>query len=123
MAGEFRLSCFSDVSDCADKVSHIVTDKFTKKFPANRFQIAVIAEFQKYSDGGGVGYAIAGVTTIPKDKSTIIPKNRYASTTRIVNSNISAYDVTKETEELLRRAVENLMADCDRSPSCDVYIP
>jgi len=63
-AGEFRVSCFSSLSDCASKVTDLVTDKFTQRFPASRFKIAVVAEFQQYSDGGGVGYAVAGVSPV-----------------------------------------------------------
>lgn len=122
-AGEFRVSCFSSLSDCASKVTDLVTDKFTQRFPASRFKIAVVAEFQQYSDGGGVGYAVAGVSPVLKDNTTLFPIRRFASTVRIKDRTMSPYDVTKETEELLRRAVEQLMAACDSSPSCDVHTP
>lgn len=123
MAGEFRVHCFGPVSNCATKVNDIVTDKFSQRFPATRYQIAVVAEFQPYSNGGGVGYAVAGISPVLKDNTTQFPINRFSATTRIIDRKISPYDVTKETEELLRRAVEQLMAACDRSPSCDVYTP
>ena len=122
-AGDFRVSCFSSLSDCSTKVADLVTDKFTQRFPKSHFKIAVVAEFQRYSDGGGVGYAVAGVSPVLKDNTTQFPISRFASTVRIKDRKMSPYDVTKETEELLRSAVEQLMAACDSSPSCDVHTP
>jgi hypothetical protein len=120
-AGEFRVHCFTDLSDCASKVSDIVTDKFTNRYPVARYKIVVLSEFLPYSDGGGVGFAVAGVSPLLKDGAGQIPSRRYTSTIRIVDRSMSAFDVTKKTEELLRSAVEQLMAACERSVNCDVY--
>lgn len=120
-AGEFRVSCFSELNDCSSIVTDIITDKFIAHFPASHWKIVVIAEFQPYSDGGGVGFAIAGISPAPTP--TLAPLHRFTATTRIVDRRIGPYDRTSETRELIRRAVENLMSKCDLSQECDVYTP
>lgn len=120
-AGEFQVSCFSNLGGCSARVKNVVTDKFTRHYPASRYEIVVLAEFQPYSDGGGVGYAVAGVSPVLRDGTTQFPVRRYASTVRIVDRSMSAFDVTRETEMVMRDAVEQLMAACDRSTNCDVY--
>jgi len=120
-AGQFRVACYGDVYDCAPKVADIVTDKFIKSFPASKFTIVAIVDFQRYSAGGGVGYAVAGVSQNAKGEPTQVPLKRFSPTIRVTDGNVSPSQVTRELDELLRRAVEEMMAECERSPNCDIY--
>lgn len=123
LAGEYFCHGFGN-SGCSEHIADLVTDKFTSKFSAKKYKITVIYDFQTYSDGGGVGFAAAGVVPILEGKHSdrsLVPKLRFISTTRIDNTRrLSPYDKTNEMVELIRRSVQNLMEECDRSPSCDV---
>lgn len=125
-AGRYVLTCLSELPDCSTRLKDIVTDKFTNKFPHTDWEIVVIAEFQPYSDGGGVGYAVAGVSPSLRSGTkeyTLAPIKRYSATKRINGRNLGPYEVLDETHSLLRRAVEQLMVACETSSTCDVYTP
>lgn len=122
-AGEYICHAFGDTG-CAEHVTNVVTNKFTAKFPATKYKIVVIYDFQTYSDGGGVGFAAAGVAPHLKGQysnRSLVPTWRYNATTRIDNTRkLSPYDKTNEKIELIQRAVQNLMEECERSPNCDI---
>jgi hypothetical protein len=120
-AGEFGVECYADVNGCADVLNEVVTSKFTSKYPLSNWRIVVIAEFQRYSDGGGVGYAVAGV--VPKGSSQV-PVNRFSATLRVDNTRkVTAKDRSDFTLQVYRDAVAEMMAACDESSTCDLYIP
>ncbi|MCW7753394.1 hypothetical protein OOT00_05265 [Desulfobotulus sp. H1] len=123
LAGEFKIHCFADLGECASKIEGLVSEKFTRHYPASHFHIVVIAEFQPYGSGGGVGYALAGVSPLLEDGTTQFPIHRFATTVRINDRVMGPYDVAEETAEVMRRSVEQMMAVCDRSPDCAVHIP
>lgn len=122
-AGEYFCHGFGDAG-CSEHITNVVTEKFTAKFPAKKYKIVVIYDFHTYSDGGGVGFAAAGVAPRLEGKysdRSLVPKWRFIATTRIDNTRkLSPYDKTNEKIELIQRAVQNLMEDCERSPSCDI---
>lgn len=122
-AGVYSVNWYADVPDASALVRDIVTDRFTEKFPADDWNIVVVAEFHAYSDGGGVGYAVAGVAPKVNSPMALFPIRRYSSTTRIVNRTVGPREQREQTEDLIRRAVEQLMAACDASATCEVYNP
>jgi len=92
LAGEFKCHAFGD-SGCAHLINDVVTDKFIDKFPAKKYEIVVIYQFQIYSDGGGVGYAVAGVAPVLEGQyanGALVPKVRFVSTVRIDKTRKSA---------------------------------
>ncbi|BET27603.1 hypothetical protein EV673_1725 [Limnobacter thiooxidans] len=123
-AGEFSCSLYGNV-DCAEHIKKLVTDKFTSKFPSTKFEIVAVSEFQVYSDGGGVGYAVVGV--VPKvsesDKYgnlSLFPIRRFSATRRITGQDISPYQKTQNEIEVLQSAVEGMMEACHRDKACNV---
>ena len=120
-AGEFGVECYADINDCGAVLHEVVTSKFTSKYPFSNWRIVVIAEFQRYSDGGGVGYAVAGV--VPKGSSQV-PVNRFSTTLRVDNTRkVTAKDASDFTLRVYRDVVADMMAACDESATCDLYIP
>ena len=120
-AGEFSLQCYASINDCATIARDLVTTKFTTKYPSKRWDIVVIADFQRYSNGGGVGFAVAGVVPTGTGQA---PVRRVSATIRIDDTRkIDANGETDLTVEVLRDAVTELMAACDRSSKCDIYTP
>ncbi len=124
-AEPFFCNSYGEVN-CAKNVADLVTKKFAKRFPASTYEIVMVANFDPYSDGGGVGFAIAGVSRRLLDKSkssgpSLMPVNRFISTVRIDKGKyLGPRERTEETIQLMRRAVELLMDACEREERCDI---
>jgi hypothetical protein len=122
-AGNFHAVGLGSGVDISGNISDLVSDKFIAKFPATKYSITVIYDFHTYTDGGGVGFAVAGVTPRNQDASKgwyYAPYHRYTSTRRMTGQSINSYKKNELTIEVIRQAVELLMAECDKSPTCDV---
>jgi len=124
LAGEFSVNCSynnDNLQECANLVTDIVTDKFTAKFPATKYQIFVHSNVHSYTNGGYAAYAVAGV--VPK-RSGQFPKRAFsASNINRGNESFSRVQLAEKELETYRDAVRNLMEQCDISPTCDVYSP
>jgi hypothetical protein len=121
-AGEFRCSSFGK-NGCTQHINDIVTERFTSKYPIEKFQIVAIYDFREYSDGGGVGFAVVGVVPRIRVNSveiTQVPTRRYHATKRLVGANVGPRQQAALEIETLRTAVDNLMAECDRLKDCDL---
>jgi hypothetical protein len=121
-AGEYVCHSFGK-NGCSEHIKDIVTDRFTGKYPSDKFKIVAIYEFMAYSSGGGVGYAIAGV--VPRIRAngaeiTQIPARRFIATQRLNGKTIDARQQTTLEIETMRSAVDDLMAECDRDKNCDL---
>lgn len=121
-AGEYRCHSFGK-NGCTEHIADIVTDRFTSKYPADKFKLVAIYQFMDYSDGGGFGFAVAGVVPrIRIDGAEIaqIPARRFIATQRLNGKNIDARQRNVLEIETMRSAVDNLMAECDRDKNCDL---
>lgn len=123
-AGAYICSSYGDAG-CAEHIKDIVSDKFTKKYPSSKYEIVIVYQYDAYSDGGGVGFAVAGVSPKVTEKAkygnlSLMPINRFLATQRDTGKQVDPYEVTKFKINLLRRATRLLMEACDRQPSCDV---
>jgi hypothetical protein len=121
-AGEFVCASFGN-DGCSVHLKDIVTDRFTSKYPADKFKLVAIYEFLTYSNGGGVGFAVVGV--VPRMRVngveiTQVPKPRFTSTRRLNGNHIDARQRTVLQIETLRSAVDDLMSECDREKNCDL---
>jgi hypothetical protein len=121
-AGDFNVFCSytnENLQKCAAVVSDIVTDKFTQKFPATKFQVFVHSHMQAFTDGGYAAYAVAGV--IPKGSGEF-PDYR-VSTTNIDGTSkmFSGVQLAEIEKSNYRSAVRALMEKCEISPSCEIY--
>lgn len=126
-AGQFICHEFGSADDslCATSVSQFVTEKFTTKYPAKKYAIVVIHDYQLYSSGGGVGFAVAGVVPLltgkHADDMVLVPFRRFIATSRTDKGvSFNAYDKTDQKIKLIQQAVQSLMEACNRSPKCDV---
>lgn len=120
------MRCYFPGKKCAALITDLVSDKFTTKFPADKWQIVVIGSFTPYSNGGGVGFAVAGVSKkmdAKPDTPSFVPGGRFIATTRILDRKLSPYDEIQKIEVVVRDAVEQMMGECDLSPTCDIHRP
>lgn len=123
IAGNFQAHCFygsPNLSDCAKLIRDLVPDKFTEKFPATNWKIVVISEVHSYTNGGFAAFAVAGVS--PAGVSQI-PLNRFSATS--INGSDKRFSKTELAEQeldVVRRAVSNLMQECELNPKCDVFV-
>lgn len=123
-AGDYSVYCSyknENLPKCASVIADIVTDKFVAKFPAKRFEIFVHSNVHRYTNGGYTAYAITGV--IPMD-SYQFPLRRVSRTD--VNTTTKVFNVIDLAEKelnVIRGAAEDLMAQCEISPNCDIYQP
>ena len=122
----FSAHCFSNVPKCSDSISDIVTEKFMARFPSDKWRIVIFSEAHHYSDGTAVAFSLAGVAprTLAADGKlfTQFPANRFTRSFK-TDGSVSTREVHRLELQLLRSAVEDLMAECDRQPRCDVYTP
>lgn len=122
VAGQFSVSCSyenDNIQECAQVVSDIITDKFTAKFPATKYQIFVHSNIHSYTNGGYAAYAVTGV--IPKGSDQF--PARYFATTRTnrTDERFTTVQLAEQELENYRSAVKELMEKCEISPTCDVY--
>jgi hypothetical protein len=123
-AGEFSVACSytnENVKGCANKIADLVTDKFVAKFPAAEYQIFVHSDIHNYTDGGYAAYAVAGV--VPKGLGQF-PISKFASSNiNGTNKMFTRIQLADQELKTFRKAVSNLMEQCEISPTCDVYVP
>lgn len=127
VAGQFTTTCFSDLPTCSGLVNDLVTDKFTEAYPADAWEIVILAETHRYETGGAVSYAVVGVArrqpaNAKGDSPSLVPEYRFTSTTR---SNDDSKQVTADaartmTRDTIRSAVSDMMAACAEKPKCDL---
>ncbi|OGB30191.1 MAG: hypothetical protein A3F78_04645 [Burkholderiales bacterium RIFCSPLOWO2_12_FULL_61_40] len=124
VAGPFSMVCHFPSKNCGSEVTDIVSDRFTSRYPSSKWQIVVLAEFTPYSNGGGVGYAIAGVSrkiSSPQSATqALVPHQRFVSTSRRVGRNILASEAVEETIQLVREALEQMVVACENTSNCNV---
>jgi hypothetical protein len=121
VAGTFNTHCFGSIDDCSSKIADLITDKFIATFPSDKWTIVIVNDFHVFSDGGGAGFSVVGV--VPRQKITSVPKKRFNRITTIGGRNINAYEATKYNVEILRLAVQDMMAACDQTKNCTIYMP
>lgn len=120
-AGQFSAIGSGTGIDIAENIADLVSDKFTNRYPVSQYSIHVIYDFQTYSDGGGVGFAVAGVVPRAKSKDWVYtPIGRYVVTQRFNGKAIGPKEKFQLTVETIRLSVEHMMAECDASPKCDI---
>lgn len=123
-SGQYSCSSYGGAG-CAEHIKDIVTDKFTSKFPHSKYEIVVVYEYQTYSNGGGVGFAVAGVSPKVAESNkygalSLMPIRRFTATQRNTGDSINPYQKTQNEIGLIRDAVQLLMEACDRDANCDV---
>lgn len=123
-AGQFSCIAYGDVG-CAEHIQDIVTDKFATKYPSKKYAIVTVYDFQQYSDGGGVGFAIVGV--VPKkpkseknSELSYMPIRRWTVTQRNTGNSLSAGEITKIKIDILRDAVAHMMESCSNDVDCNI---
>ena len=123
-AGEFFVSCSysnDNLSKCATVIRDLVTDKFTSKYPATRFEIFLHSDVMGFTDGGYSAFAIAGVA---QRGSTDFPIRRFTSVQiNGTNNRFSAVELAEIELQVYRQAAKRLMDACEISPTCDVFQP
>ena len=117
-AGSFSYRCQTDVS-CDSLFSDIVTDKYVKYYPADKWQIYVLTSMAHYSDGMASGTAIVGVRPIRKDNLNVLPANRFFRNGYRANVE-NAYALNDFEKELIRNAVTDMMAKCNEQQKCQI---
>jgi hypothetical protein len=117
-AGAFSFNCSTDVS-CSDLLSDVVTEKFTTKFPNDIYEIFVLSHTSVFSNGTSASYAVVGV--VPKSKlSHYFAPNRSWDSVSYYGSLGNAYDKQNKSREIIRKAVESMMAACEDSKGCEI---
>ena len=122
--GNFHMRCFFEHNKCAALIRDIVSDRFTVRYPADQWQIVVIASVHRFSNGGGTAFAVAGVSPRSRNDQQpgIVPSYRFSS---VVNDpgplQLTSRQALNELEEAIRGAVENMMTACETSPECRLH--
>ena len=116
---DFTWECgHADVS-CRGLMNDLVTQKFTARFAHDRYAIQVYAETTRFDQGDGVTMAIVGVVPRARGTHAHMPNRIWRVVTYHARVG-DAYERQQKSRNAIRRAVENMMASCDDSPSCDI---
>lgn len=122
-AGEFNTTCnfaTDALAACGDNFGDVVSERFTERFPADKYQLFVYSNVETNPAGDMLAYAVAGVVL---KGSHDFPKQRF-QTSRVRGK--GEYDADALGEEELgvaRDAVAFLMETCGQTPDCAVYAP
>lgn len=118
IAAPFSFYCRSDVR-CDGLLDDLVTDKFTSRYPHTKWRIFVESHPYSFGDGAGAAHASVGVTSAGTGKQIILPGKTLGHL--LTRENVkSAYAKQQIERDVIRAAVEALMAQCDDSKNCDV---
>lgn len=123
IAGEFRIHCFYDQGRCSALITDIVSDRFLARYPPDKWQIIVISEVHRFSNGGGTAFAVTGVSPFSSgSKSTSIPAYRFSSVVNVPGPRqLTSRESVDELEGVVRRAVESMMTACETSRECRLH--
>jgi hypothetical protein len=115
-AGYYSYDCSKSAVSCDNLFSDIVTEKYTKTFDNEKWDIFVYSATNAFSDGSGLHYAIVGV--VPS-KSGIFPKRWWQRVN--YKENIGNSFAQKDgLGAVIRTAIEAMMASCEDSPDCNI---
>lgn len=124
VAGTFNYKSTGNVlktSDLGGKLSDLVTDKFTEKYPYNKWTIYVqTSTGNSNSDGSALYFVSVGVG--PTNLNGIQPANRtWENISRDAKTvNVSVRDKKPYIVEVVRAQVLRMMDECEKSPNCDI---
>jgi hypothetical protein len=123
LAGEFNVVCHvfhKNMSQCAEPIVDIVTEKFTAKFPASKYSIWVYSNAMSFPNGEYVAWAEGAVI---RRGSTNFPLTRTAtSKIRRDNMSNSLLPVANLELEMFRTVVTRMMEQCEVSPTCALTV-
>lgn len=117
-AGEFRYSCSTNV-DCNNLFTDLVSEKFMNRYPAKNWEIYVLSDSLQYTNAGASGVALVGVRRYRADGLFVVPKQRYARH-QYSPSVSNSYEQNDFERQMIRNALEVMMADCDSKPNCNI---
>jgi len=118
-AGRYSYNCWMTDISCDGLFRDMVSDKFTAKFPHDRFEIFVYAKTHAFSDGSGVSYSIVGVVPMLNQSYKFFPNRVWRNVTYFKNVGDS-YAQKSHSREVIRKSIQAMMADCDYSKNCDI---
>lgn len=117
-AGEFSIDCLGlKDTACANLIADIVTTKFTDKYPANEYQITLLAIQTK----NGITASHSSVAPNLKASSGFSTIGTRAWVVTILAEDLSVDGLMKAKIESSRAAVRNMMEYCENTSNCDVY--
>jgi len=117
--GQFGFTCRSDVN-CLGLFNDLVTERFTTKYSNARWRIFVQSDVYAFGDGSGAAHATVGVTPASSASAQVIYPSKTWSHILTKAQVAGAYGKQQMEREVIRSAVEALMAKCDDSPKCEL---
>lgn len=123
-AGTFHYKAtgsYLRTSDLDGKLSDLVTNKFTEKYPSKKWTIYVqTSTANANSDGSALYFVSVGVG--PRGLNGLQPADRtwehISSDPKTVNASVK--DKKPYIVELVRERVLSMMDECEKSPNCDI---
>jgi hypothetical protein len=114
-AGAFRVNYYGDAT--AKDIASVVTDAFTKKFPASKYEIFLLASAGQDNEGDDYCYAQTGVIPAGSNET---PQMRYSFVGIKHHGQVMTVGLRHEFEaECARGAVRNMMSD----QLSNIYLP
>lgn len=118
-AGTFSYNCQTKV-DCKGLFNDLISDKFTEKYNSSKWEIFIYADTFAFGNGSGATYAVAGVIPLKtKDKFSSFP-NVTQSAIKTTDAMGNAYQKYEIERQIIRKAIEGLMAECENRPACNL---
>lgn len=117
-AGYFTATCsgMPELS-CAEQINDIVSEKFTKKFPVNKYQISLMM----LQTNNGVTTARVSVAPVLGSEIGYIIIGTKAWVATEIASDTTRTGLIKSKVHSIRSATQDMMNECEKTPSCDIY--
>lgn len=118
IAGTFSVSC-SGLQElvCAEQINDIVTDKFIKKFPFDKFQISLVM----IQTANGITAARVSVAPNIGNKIGYITIGKKAWIFTDVAKEITKAELMKVKVDAIRNATQDMMEECEKTTNCEIY--
>jgi hypothetical protein len=117
-SGFFTATCTGlQEMSCAEQINDIVTVKFTKKFPVNKFQISLVM----LQTSNGITAARVSVAPVLGDEIGYTTIGTKAWLVTHIAEDTTRTGLIKSKVDAIRSATQDMMNECEKTPDCNIY--
>ncbi|MBU3642298.1 hypothetical protein [Polynucleobacter sp. Fuers-14] len=116
--GFFTATCTGlQEMSCAEQINDIVTVKFTKKFPVNKFQISLVM----LQTSNGITAARVSIAPVLGDEIGYTTIGTKAWLVTHIAEDTTRTGLIKSQVVAIRSATQGMMNECEKTLDCNIY--
>jgi len=102
---------------CPEQINDIVSEKFTRKFPVNKFQISLVM----LQTTNGITAARVSVAPVLGDEIGYTTIGTKAWLVTNIAEDTGRTGLIKAKVDAIRSATKDMMDECEKTSDCDIY--